>query len=91
VAVPKFYFHTENGERVADTDGSDLADIAAAEDAAVQILSETLRGNSKLFWENEGFSVTVTDDQGLTLFSLQVSATIAAAISGRHQDRSRPS
>jgi hypothetical protein len=81
--MPTFYFHTEDGEQVTDTEGSELADIAAAEDAAVQILAESLRGNSKLFWESEGFSVTVTDAEGLTLFSLQVSATIAAAMAGR--------
>jgi len=80
--MPTFYFHTEDGERVADTDGSDLADIEAAKDAAVQILAESLRGNSDLFWRHEGFSVIVTDDNALTLFSLNVSATMAAALGG---------
>ena len=80
--MPRFYFHTENGDRLSDTDGSELPDVKAAEDAAVQILAETLRGNSKTFWENEGFRVTVTDDRGLTLFFLQVSATMSAAMGG---------
>ena len=81
--MPTFYFHTEDGVRVADTQGSDLPDIAAAEDAAVQILAESLRGNSRLFWDTEGFTVTVTDAKGLTLFSLQVSATMSSAMAGR--------
>lgn len=81
--MPIFYFHTEDGVRVADNVGSDLADIAAAEDAAVQILAECLRGNSQMFWDTEGFTVTVTDADGLTLFSLQLSVTMSAAMAGR--------
>jgi hypothetical protein len=86
--MPMFYFHTEDGEPLADTEGSDLADVEAAKDAAVQILVETLRGNSRLFWRDEGFSVTVADATGLTLFTLQVSATMAAAMR-RGGDRAR--
>jgi hypothetical protein len=89
--MPTFYFHTEDGERLTDTEGSDLADIAAAEDAAVQILAESLRGNSKLFWDNGSYSITVADDRGLTLFSLQVSATMAAAMGGGRDRKARPS
>ena len=81
--MPRFFFHTEDGERLNDAEGSELPDIQAAKDTAVQILAETLRGNSRLFWETESFRVTVTDEDRLTLFSLQVSATMAAAMAGR--------
>ena len=78
--MPRFYFHTEDGELLLDRDGADLPDLDAAKDAAVQIMSESLRGNSRLFWDTEGYRVIVTDAQDLTLFSLQVSATYAAAM-----------
>jgi hypothetical protein len=83
--MPIFHFHTEDGVRISDTEGTDLADVEAAKDAAVQILAETLRNNSRLFWAHEGFSIIVTDDQALTLFSLNVSATMSAALGGGRQ------
>ena len=81
--MPTFFFHTEDGERLDDAEGSDLPDLRAAQDAAVQILAESLRGNSRLFWDTQSFRVTVADERGLTLFSLEVSATMAAAMGGR--------
>jgi hypothetical protein len=85
--MPRFFFHTEDGELLIDRDGTELAGLDAAKDTAVQIMAESLHGNSRLFWENEGFRVTVTDAQDLTLFSLQVSATFAAAMAPSHRKR----
>jgi hypothetical protein len=80
--MPTFFFHTEDGERLQDGEGSQLPDVEAAKDAAVQILVEALRGASNRFWETESFRVVVADERGLTLFSLQMSATLAAAMGG---------
>lgn len=78
--MPRFHFHTEDG--VADTDrvGRELADIDAARAAAIQVLTDRLSGSPQTFWDTESFRVTVTDDTGLTLFTLQLSATLAPVL-----------
>lgn len=74
--MPTYFFHTENGHHHADPDGSEMSDVEAAKSAAVQILSEMLRGAACSFWETEALRLIVTDDQGLTLFRLELCAVV---------------
>ena len=54
--------------------GKDSPDLEAAKEAAVQVLSETLHRNSRHFWETGAFRVIVTDQRGLRLFVVELSA-----------------
>ena len=83
MTMPRFFFHTEDGHRQNDEDGAELADIEAAKHAATQLLAESLRNNSQLFWDTENFRIIVADEAGLTLFSLELAVIIAPAMKAR--------
>jgi hypothetical protein len=78
--VPRFYFHTEDGKPLRDRHGVDLPDMDAARRAATHAFCEILKDNDD-FWADGAFRMTVADEAGLTLFVLEVTATMAAAVS----------
>jgi len=78
--MPRFYFHTEDGRCLRDEDGTDLTDVHAARNEAVTILAEVLKEDPEEFWRDRSFKLTVTDDEGLTLYILDVSAVASAAV-----------
>ena len=81
--MPRFYFHTEDGQLLRDEEGTDLVDVHAARNEAVAILAELLKEDPEEFWKDRSFKLTVTDDDGLTLYILDLSAVASAAIEGR--------
>jgi len=81
--MPRYHFHTEDGECLADKEGTELKDIDAARDTSVQLLAECLKGNSELFWRHEGFAVIVTDHSGLRLFQLHL-GVVESPVAKRH-------
>jgi hypothetical protein len=76
--MPRYYFHTEDGECFADADGLELPDLDAAKAAALKYLREML-WSPREFWRDGRFRVIVTDGEGLTLFTLDLSAEMADA------------
>ncbi len=66
--MARFYFNTLDGEAVADAEGVELPDIAAAQVEAVRLTGELLREHAEHFWATRNFAVTVTDEQGSALF-----------------------
>jgi hypothetical protein len=62
--MPLFYFHTEDGEYLADENGAELNEVEEARDEAVQFLADSLNHDSDLFWRHRGYSVIVTEDRG---------------------------
>jgi len=81
--MAKFFFHTEDGGVQPDEDGIELGSMSDAQYEAVRVLGEILKERATDFWNDGGLRVTVTDDQDLVLFMLDVSATIAPAASLR--------
>jgi hypothetical protein len=79
-----FHFHTKDGRYVDDSQGADLKGMDQALDRAVQMLAEQLRGNSKLLLDTGDFSIIVKDDDGLSLFTIDLSRTMSPA-SGRRR------
>lgn len=77
--VPRYYFHTEDGERLCDPDGTQLSGIEAAKKEAVRCLSERLDNDPRELWETGAWRVIVQDEKGLTLFIIDVSTTLSAA------------
>ena len=78
--MPRFFFHTEDGRCLRDEDGTDLTDVHAARNEALIILAEMLKDDPEEFWKDRSFKVTVTDDRGLMLYILDVSAVASAAV-----------
>ena len=66
-----------------DEEGTVLPSDDAARLEAVRVLGELLREQPELFWAHECFRVTVTDDDGLTLFVLDLGVVTAAAAAAR--------
>ena len=78
--MPRFHFHTEDGRKHPDADGLQLADERAARSEAIKALGQLVEAMSEEFWRDGMFRMTVTDDAGLTLIVLDLSATISPAL-----------
>ena len=76
--MPRYYFHLEDGQRLLDDTGLDLADIAAVQNEAVRTSAELLRGgHSGTLWNGTPWRMWVTDKpkgEGKTFFTLRFSA-----------------
>ena len=75
--MPRFHFHHENGRRYPDEHGAELEDLAAARHAALRSFSEFVGEHPAEFWSAGSWRMTVTDGEGLALFSLELVATDA--------------
>ena len=73
--MPRYYFHTENGDRIRDDQGEELAGGEAAREEAVTVLGEILRYRGASFWDTGSFSVIVTDDGGRTVVCVTAAAS----------------
>lgn len=78
--MARYFFHLKDGVFAADDEGQELPNLAAAKDAAVQVLVDILKGDSCKFWDTESLQVIVSDANGLTLLSLDLSATLAPVL-----------
>ena len=79
--MPRFYFHLEDGELSPDLDGTALASVQEAQREAVEHFAEMMRERCAEIWRDRGLKLTVVDERGLTLFVLEMTATIAPAVS----------
>ncbi|MEC8534261.1 MAG: DUF6894 family protein [Brevundimonas aurantiaca] len=75
MGLPRYFFHTQNGDRIRDDQGEDLPNVDAAREEAVTILGEILRYRSAGFWDTGVFSVIVTDAEGVTVVSVTAKAS----------------
>jgi hypothetical protein len=77
--MPRYYFIAEDGRTYPDRHGTELADTAAARIHAVRALGELLNAAPEAFWAEEALSLTVCDEDRLTLFRLEVLAVVSPA------------
>lgn len=80
----RYFFHTEDGHTFPDEEGTELPDLQSACIEATKVLGEFMKERPREFWAHDYLSLRVTDDEGLILFSLQLSVTLSAAINGQH-------
>jgi hypothetical protein len=73
--LPRYFFHTQNGDCIRDDQGEELKNVAAAREEAVAVLGEILRYRGASFWTTRAFSVIVTDTEGRTVVSVTASAS----------------
>ena len=82
--MERFFFHLDDGSgEPHDLDGIELENVEAARCQAVELIAETLCNSPKTFWDADSYRVTVTDAAGLTLFSVEMIATLAPAMPNR--------
>ncbi|HEX2560808.1 DUF6894 family protein [Phenylobacterium sp.] len=85
--MPQYFFHIGDSRAGLDPIGIDLEDHNAARIQAAQTLGDMLKDRAGEFWTEGEMRLTVTDDTGLILFVLDLSAIEAPVIANR---RSRP-
>lgn len=77
--MPRYYFRISDGPRFDDLQGTELPDLADAREEALRFASGHLTGAKPNFWTGEEWTMRVTDDADLTLFTLMFVATNSAA------------
>lgn len=78
--MPRFHFHIEDGTTLRDPEGLELRDIPAAQVEAALHFAELLKSRREEIWTDRALKLTVTDDRDLTLFVLEATVTLAAAL-----------
>jgi hypothetical protein len=77
--MPRYYFNIDDGHTTIDHEGSELSDLQAAREEAIETCSDTLRdGGGPYLWSGKPWRMWVTDQPGgagKTLFTLYFSAT----------------
>lgn len=87
--MPRYFFHFGDTEAGLDLNGIDLADDNEARIQAARTLGEMLKDKAGEFWSAGEMRVTVTDETGLILFVLDLSAIFAPAASQRSSGPTR--
>jgi hypothetical protein len=72
--MPRFNFQTDNIEDAVD---AQLESVDAAKCEALKLAGRILGGEVAGFWNNGGWTMTVSDDRGLILFQLCIIGTEA--------------
>ena len=80
--MPRYFFHTADGSRVRDTEGSELKDHGAARIEAIAYLGSCMRESPNVLSDGRDFRVEVTDDTEMLLFTI-IALAIDAPASGR--------
>jgi hypothetical protein len=68
--MPKYFFHVQDGTASPDPDAIELKDLADAKCAAVKMAGRIICDSSKEFWSRSEWQMTVSDENDLTLFTL---------------------
>ena len=75
--MPRFHFNVHDGTNIPDVEGAELPNLDAARREAVKLSGALLRDHADQFWTGEQWTMDVTDERGLILFSLLFVATNA--------------
>jgi hypothetical protein len=88
--MPRFFFHTADGHDEHDEVGTELQNLEAAKLEAARIMGDMLRLSPRMFWNDCQMSVTVADENDLTLFRITSFATESAPLLSARNGRSKP-
>jgi hypothetical protein len=77
--MPRYFFHTADGSRERDTEGTELANYREARAVAIQHAGELLTHEPEHLWHDSDFRIEVTDETGLILFTVIMLAVDAPA------------
>lgn len=80
--MSRYFFNVRDGFVRLDREGTELTGLVEARRAAMQITSELLKREQHAFWDDPNWHVEVTDERGLILFTLHLTATEAASTMG---------
>jgi hypothetical protein len=75
--MPRYFFHIEDGADLRDDEGTMLADLAAAKCLGLKLAGQMICDAGDAFWNQREWTLTASDEAGLTLFRLQLLGTEA--------------
>ncbi len=78
--MSRYFFNTQDGVVVDDRVGAECADLAAVRGQAVRRAAAMLNEQAEAFWQDPYWKLSVADERGLTLFCIEISATLAPAV-----------
>jgi hypothetical protein len=72
--MPQYFFHIDGARHYLDTDGVELADLAAARMEALRIIRELMMDSmADDLWSGGEWVMTVADEAAQNLFSIRLS------------------
>ncbi len=77
--MPRYFFHTADGSRARDNEGTELPHQRAARTEAIKFAGAILNNDPDVLWDGRDFRVEVTDDSDLLLFTIIMLAVDAPA------------
>ena len=80
--MARYYFHIEDGAQLPDQLGMELSSLDLAKCEAVRYAGRLICDHAADFWDAGDWNLTVANEAGLTLFTLQLIGTESAAIRG---------
>jgi GTP cyclohydrolase II len=81
--VPLYHFEVRTETHVMLTEGAQLEDSTAARIEAARRIGDLLKEHAGQFWVDQDWQMDITDERGLILYVIHVSAMKAAAMDGR--------
>jgi hypothetical protein len=72
--VPRYFFHSDADGSFRDSVGTELAGDATARIEAARLLAQLIHEHPAKVWSGDVFNITVTDQDGLILFVLDLAA-----------------
>ena len=76
--MPRYFFHVKDGQDLPDDLGSELPDTAAVRGHALKTAGEMLRDGGGEIWSGHPWTMTVLDDAGEQVLTLQFAADMTA-------------
>ena len=73
--MARFFFHLADGKSVPDEEGFELPDVEASRAEALHLLAQSLLDRPADFWAARDWQLTVADEGGLALYTVQVFAS----------------
>lgn len=77
--MPHYHIELRTAERVWDTLDVERADVDALRVEMARFVGQMLRDHAKQVWADQDWRIDVTDEAGLILYVMHVSATDTAA------------
>lgn len=75
--MARYFFHNAvGGSALGDDEGDELPDIKAAQNAAIDLLTEVLPCRRDAFNDEKRFSVNVKDETGRLVISITTTMTV---------------
>jgi hypothetical protein len=85
MAMPRYFFHVEDGALVKDEQGTDLPNLEAAQKHASILLGELLTNCPGIVLSDQVLRVNVTDDCRMIFLTVEALATVSHPLPCKRQ------